>query len=191
MSKVLIGCEESQIECRAFRAIGHEAYSCDLLPCSGSHPEWHLPMDVRTAILLHSWDIIILHPPCTYTALCGNRWYSNSRKRLFGALFTKSVFELAKSVCNHVALEQPATIMQRYIGKKSQIIQPWEYGHGETKSIWLWLSGLPLLRPTNIVAGRNHRIWLMSPSPDRSKLRSKSYPGIAKAMANQWSLYYD
>lgn len=187
MLKVLIGCEESQAVCIEFRKLGHEAYSCDLLPCSGGKPEWHLQMDVKEAILSQQWDIIGLHCPCTYTALCGNRWYWNSPLRIEGIEFTKSVFELAKSLCNKVYLEQPKTIMQKYIGPKSQVIHPYEFGHGETKETWLWLQGLPDLMPTDLVTGRENKIWKMPPSADRAKLRSKTYSGIAAAIASQWS----
>lgn len=185
--KILIGCEESQAVCIEFRKLGHEAYSCDLLPCSGGHPEWHLQLDVKKAILSRKWDIIILHNPCTFTALCGNRWYWNSPLRIEGIEFTKSTWELACSICDKVLLEQPKTIMQKYIGKRSQTIHPWQFGHGETKETWIWLKGLPLLQPTNIVVGRENRMWKMTPSEDRGKLRSKTYPGIAFAIANQYS----
>lgn len=184
--KVLIGCEESQAVCIAFRERGHEAYSCDIQECSGGHPEWHLKMDVRDAIKLKKWGMIILHCPCTYTAVCENKHYYDSPLRIEGINFTKEVYELALSVCDKVVLEQPKTIMQRYIGKKSQAIQPWQFGHGETKETWLWINGLPLLLPTNIVDGREHKIFNMPPSKDRGKLRSKTYSGIARAMAEQW-----
>lgn len=184
--KVLVACEESQAVCIAFRERGHEAYSCDILDCSGNHPEWHLKMDVFDAMKLHKWDMIIIHTPCTFTALCGNRWYWDKPERQEGINFTKSVYEFALSICDKVVLEQPKTIMQKYIGKKSQVIQPWQFGHGETKETWLWINGLPLLEPTNIVEGREHRIWKMPPGPERQKLRSKTYPGIAKAFATQW-----
>lgn len=183
---VLIGCEESQIVCIQFRKLGHGAFSCDLQTCSGGHPEWHLQMDIFEAILLKKWDLIILHCPCTFTALCGNRWYYNSPLRIEGISFTKKCFELAKSVCDKVVLEQPKTIMQRYIGKKTQSIQPYQFGHGETKETWLWLHNLPILQPNNFVTGRENKIWKMSPGPERAKLRSKTYPGIAQAMADQW-----
>lgn len=184
--RVLIACEESQTVCKAFRERGHEAFSCDLLPCSGGHPEWHLQMDCREAILSVKWDMIIIHTPCTYTALCGNRWYFNSPLITKGIMFTTHVYNLAKSVCDKVVLEQPKTIMQKYIGKRSQKIQPYQFGHGETKETWLWVNGLPLLKSTNEVEGRENRIWKMPPSADRAKLRSKTYDGIAKAMAEQW-----
>ena len=183
---VLIGFEESQASCIEFRKIGHNAFSCDLKECSGGHPEWHLQMDIFAALYLKKWDLIILHPPCTYTALCGNRWYSNTELRSQGVELCKNSWDAACSVCDYVALEQPMTIMQRYIGDKSQKIHPWQYGHGETKETWLWLHGLPKLAPTNIVEGRENRIWKMPPSKNRQELRSKTYPGIAKAFAKQW-----
>lgn len=186
--KVLIGFEESQAVCKAFRERGHEAFSCDLQYCSGGHPEWHLQMDFFEALRLKEWDMIILHPPCTctYTAICGNRWYWNSNLRVEGIKLCKDAWDESCKVCFYVALEQPKTIMQRYIGKKTQVIQPWQFGHGETKETWFWLHNLPLLIPVNIVDGRDHRIWKMPPSEDRAKLRSKTFPGIAKAMASQW-----
>jgi hypothetical protein len=185
--KILLGFEESQTECIEFRKRGHEAYSCDLENCSGGRPEWHLKMDIFEAIKLRKWDLIILHPPCTYTALCGNRWYWDKIERVEGISLCKRSWEAANEVCDKVVLEQPKTIMQRYIGKKSQVIQPWQFGHGETKETWLWIKGLPLLQPTNIVEGREHKVWKMSPGPDRGKLRSKAYKGIAEAFASQWS----
>ncbi len=184
--KILIGCEESQAVCIEFRKLGHEAWSCDKEIAGGGHSEWHLQMDILDAIYLYKWDIIILHCPCTYTAVCGNRWYWNSPLRNKGIRFCKKCWVAAISVCDKVVLEQPKTIMQRYIGKKSQAIHPWQFGHGEKKETWLWIRGLPLLVPTKIVKGREQRIFLMSPSIDRGKFRSKTYPGIAKAMARQW-----
>jgi len=183
---VLVGFEESQVVCKAFRAKGHKAYSNDLKGCSGGHPEWHLEMDFFRAVRLKEWDLIILHPPCTYTAICGNRWYWNSPLREVGIRLCKDAWIESCYVCEMVALEQPKTIMQRYIGNKTQVIHPWQFGHGETKETWLWLCGLPLLKPTNIVEGREHKIWKMPPSENRQELRSKTYPGIAEAMANQW-----
>lgn len=208
--KVLIGCEESQAVCKAFRALGHEAYSCDILDCSGGHPEWHIKENILNVIgaikfytsdkrphYINDWDLIILHCPCTYTAICGNRFYWNSPLRIEGINFTKKVYEFALYVCKHVVLEQPKTIMQKYIGKKSQVIQPYEFGHPETKETWLWIKGLPNLKGTKNVKlemeslpnKEKHRIWSMPPSKDRGKIRSKTYEGIAKAMAEQWSEY--
>ncbi len=183
----LIGFEESQAVCKALRERGVVAYSCDTLPCSGGHPEWHLQMDIFEAIRLKKWHGIILHPPCTYTALCGNRWYWDSPLRQEGIKLCKDSWDASNEVCDKVALEQPKTIMQRYIGKKSQVIHPWQFGHGETKETWLWLRGLSLLIPTNEVEGRENRIWKMPPSKERGKLRSKTYPGIAKGIAEQWT----
>lgn len=184
---VLIGCEESQEVTYAFIKRGHNAMSCDLYYAGAKNlPHYH--GDVREAIQMRHWDLIILHPPCTYTAVCGNRWYWNSPLRAEGAAFCRDVWELACSVCDKVCLEQPKTIMQKYIGKRSQVIQPWQFGHGETKETWLWLKNLTVLRQTNIVEGREHRIWKMSPSKDRQKERSRTYTGIAEAMAEQWGI---
>jgi hypothetical protein len=148
-------------------------------------------MDIFEAIRLKKWDLIVLHPPCTFTALCGNRWYYNSPLRIEGAILCKNSWETACSVCDKVVLEQPKTIMQRYIGKKSQVIHPWQFGHGETKETWLWLKGLPKLIPTDVVQGREQRIWKMPASKDRGKLRSKTYPGIAKALAVQYTAFIE
>jgi hypothetical protein len=185
----LIGFEESQEVTIAFRGKGHSVFSCDLQDCSGGHPEWHIKMDIFKAIKLMKWDFIMLHPPCTYTAICGNRWYWDSPLRIEGAKLCKDSWDAACSVCDLVGLEQPKTIMQKYIGKKTQVIHPYQFGHGETKETWLWLKGLPNLSATNEVEGRENRIWKMPPSADRQKLRSKTYPGIAKAMADQWGTF--
>ena len=189
--EILIGFEESQAVMIEMRKQGHEAFSCDLQDCTGGYPEYHLKMDIFQAIGLRKWDMIILHPPCTFTALCGNRWYYNSPLRQEGINLCKDSWEAATAVCDKVALEQPKTIVQKYIGPKSQVIHPWQFGHGETKETWLWLRGLPLLVPTNIVEGRENRIWKMPPTKDpkqRQIERSKTYKGIAQAMAEQWPL---
>ncbi len=182
----LVGFEESQAITKELRAKGIEAYSCDLQDCSGGYPEWHLKMDIFQALKLKKWGGIILHPPCTFTALCGNRWYWNSEKRIEGIELCKNAWYQACKVCDYVALEQPKTIMQKYIGQRTQTIHPWQFGHGETKETWLWLKGFPKLEPTEIVEGRENKIWKMPPSKDRGKLRSKTYPGIAKAISLQW-----
>lgn len=184
---VLVGFEESQAITVELRKLGVNAFSCDLQSPSGGFPEYHLQMDIFEAIHSRKWDMIILHPPCTFTALCGNRWYYDSPLRIEGIELCKRAWEEACKVSEFVALEQPKTIMQRYIGKKSQVIHPWQFGHGETKETWLWLKNLPELEPTDIVDGRKNRIWKMPPSKDRQKLRSKTYPGIAKAIAEQWT----
>lgn len=185
---VLVGCEESQEVTAAFVSLGHRAMSCDLY-YDGAKGLPHYRGDVREAILTKKWDIIILHPPCTYTCLSGNRWYYNSPLRIEGARFCEDVWNLSCKNCAHVALEQPKTIMQRFIGKRSQSIQPHQFGHGETKETWLWLYNLPNLIPTDIVDGRENRIWKMAPSSDRSRERSATYPGIASAFAIQWGKY--
>jgi len=187
---ILVGFEESQAITIELRKLGYNALSCDLQDCSGGHPEWHLKMDIFEAINSRSWDMIILHPPCTYTALCGNRWYWNSPLRKEGIELCKKAWAEACKVCDYVALEQPKTIMQKHIGQRTQTIHPYQFGHGETKETWLWLKGLPLLQPTQIVDGRENRIWKMPPSKDRQKLRSKTYPGIAQAIAEQWTAVF-
>ena len=187
---ILVGFEESQAITIELRKRGYNAFSCDLQDCSGGHPEWHLKMDIFQAIHLRKWGMIILHPPCTFTALCGNRWYWNSTLRIEGIELCKKSWEEACNVCYYVALEQPKTIMQKYIGNRTQTIHPWQFGHGETKETWLWLKNLPELKPTNIVDGRKNLIWKMPPSKYRQKLRSKTYPGIAEAIAEQWTAVF-
>jgi hypothetical protein len=186
MEKVLVGFEKSQEITAAFIALGHNAMSCDL-NYDGEKNLPHYRGDVFDAMKMKAWDLIILHPPCTYTALCGNRWYWNSPLRQDGIDLCVRAWNEAKKYSYKVALEQPKTIMQKYIGKRSQSIQPWQFGHGETKETWLWLYNLPLLIPTDEVEGREHHIWKMAPSPDRQKERSKTFMGIAIAIADQWS----
>jgi hypothetical protein len=183
--KILLACEESQKVAIEFRRLGHEAYSCDTEQCSGGHPEWHLQQDV-TALLKDSWSMIIAFPPCTHIACSGARWFREKQidGRQQGGIdfFMKFV----NCDCDKIAIENPIGIMSTNYRKPDQIIQPWQFGHGETKATCLWLKGLPLLKPTKIVNGRENRIWKMPPSIDRSKLRSKTYDGIARAMASQW-----
>lgn len=191
MAKVLVGCEESQEVAKSFRELGFESYSCDIIPCSGGHSEYHLQMDIFKALDLHKWDLIILHPPCTKIAVSGNAWYgkekSKFKERVQAVKWTQKLWDYAISICDKVALENPVGVLNS-MGNfpKPSYIQPWQFGHGETKKTGLWLHGLPKLIPTNIVDGREQRIWKMPPSEDRGKLRSKTYPGIAKAIANQW-----
>lgn len=195
---VLIGCEESQEVCKAFRALGHEAYSCDLEESSGGHPEWHLQMDVFEAIKLKKWDLAIFHPTCTYLTISANRWYKDQPERKSGTLVgearrqervkaIKFFMDLYNCDIPKIAIENPIGIMSSEFRKPDQVIQPWMFGHGETKATCLWLRGLPRLKPTNIVAGREQRIWKLSPGKDRTKLRSKTFKGIAEAFASQWS----
>jgi len=187
--KILVACEESQAVCIAFRKKGHEAYSCDILPCSGGHPEWHFQEDIKNVIYLMPWDMIIAFPPCTDLAVSGARWFKekqvDGRQQHSIDFFMYFVRYNAKYGVPLV-IENPIGIMSTYYRKPDQIIQPWQFGHGETKATCLWLMGLPKLKYTNIVLGREQRIWRMSPSPERAKLRAKTFPGIAEAMAEQW-----
>jgi hypothetical protein len=182
--KVLVACEESQAVTIAFRNRGHEAYSCDLLPCSGGHPEWHIQGDAIEQ-LKREWDLVVAFPPCTDLAVSGARWFP--QKRADGRQQRSIEFFMHfANYSGRIAIENPIGIMSSVWRKPDQIIQPWQFGHGETKATCLWLKGLPLLKPTNIVEGREGRIWKMPPSADRGKLRSKTYEGIARAMAEQW-----
>ena len=198
--KVLINCEESQRVTQAFRDLGHEAYSCDLLPTSGFHPEWHLQMDCFEAIKLKQWDLMIAFPTCTYLTISANKWYKDQPARKSGALVgaerrqareeaVKFFMALYNTDIPHIAIENPVGIMSTRFRKPDQVIQPWMFGHGETKATCLWLKGLPKLTPTNIVEGRHQRLHELPPSNDRAKLRSKTYSGIALGMATQWAEY--
>lgn len=202
--RILIGCEESQAVTIAFRKLGHEAFSCDLEPCSGGHPEWHIQEDIFS-VLDGSWDAGIFFPPCTYLTVSGNRWLKDGVKAkegvLTGAARRKAqdeAVEFVKRLSTSVpisAIENPIGVLSTKWRKPDQIIQPWQFGHGETKATCLWLNNLPKLKPTNIVEGREDRIFRLPPTADRAKLRSKTYQGIADAMADQWSKaieeYYD
>ena len=184
--KILLACEESQAVCKEFRALGHEAYSCDIEPCSGGHPEWHLQQDVLPLLKEH-WDMIIAFPPCTHLAVSGAAWFEQKRKDGRQQQGIDFFMHFANCQCEKMAIENPIGIMSKLWRKPDQIIQPWQFGHGETKATCLWLKGLPLLSPTNIVSGREQRLHRLPPSPDRAKIRSKTFPGIAKAMAEQWA----
>lgn len=182
--KVLVACEESQVVCMAFREVGHEAYSCDLQDCSGGHPEWHIKGNV-IPLLEQDWDMVIAFPPCTDLAVSGARWF---KEKLLDGRQQRSIdffMQFTRLKCKW-AIENPIGIMSTKYRKPDQIIQPYMFGHGEVKSTCLWLYKLPLLSPTEIVAGREERIWKMPPHPERSKMRSKTYSGIAKGMASQW-----
>ncbi len=183
--KILIACEESQSVCNELRKLEHETYSCDILPTSGNHPEWHIQADIST-ILNENWDMIVAFPPCTHLASSGARWFEQKRKDGSQQSAIEFFMKFTNLECPKVAIENPVGIMSSHYRKPDQIIQPWQFGHGETKATCLWLKGLPKLIPENIVNGREQKIWKMSPSKNRSKLRSKTYSGIAKAMANQW-----
>ena len=181
--KVLIACEESGTVRDAFIAQGHQAMSCDLLPTRSNGP--HYQGDVRD-VLEYPWDLMIAHPPCTHLSVSGAKHFAG--KKMNGSQFAAVSFfmMLAKSGIRMTAIENPICIMSNLYRKPDQIIQPWQFGHGETKATCLWLKGLPKLRPTNVVEGREARIHRMAPSPSRARERSATYSGIAQAMASQW-----
>jgi len=181
--RVLVGCEYSGTVRDAFITAGHDAMSCDLLPTEAPGP--HYQGDIRD-VLDYPWDMAIFHPPCTHLSVSGARHFE--AKRMDGRQQAAASFfmMLARAPIERIAIENPVCIMSSLWRKADQTIQPWQFGHGETKATCLWLKGLPLLVPTSIVEGRENRIWRMPPSADRWKLRSTTYPGIAKAMAEQW-----
>jgi len=203
--KVLIGCEESQAICKAFRALGFEAYSCDLDPCSGERPEWHLQMDVFEAIKLHDWTLGIFHPTCQYLSVSGARWMYNKDGSINQDRKDKQdkalsfVQRLMDADIPHIAIENPISVISSKIRKPDQIIQPWMHGHPETKSTCLWLKNLPTLVPTNNVKAEmeklpkkeQSKIHYMSPGPERARLRSKTFEGVARACAEQWSTFLE
>lgn len=183
---ILVACEESAVVREAFLARGHKALSCDLLRSRIVGP--HYQGDVFD-VTDFPWDLAILHPPCTHTAVSGARYFATKwadGRQAAGVAFALRLWRAVSHV-PHVALEQPVSILSSLWRKPDQIIQPWQFGHGETKATCLWLRGLPKLRPTRVVAGRVARIHCMAPSPERARLRSTTYPGIAQAMAEQWS----
>lgn len=207
--KILVACEESQAVTIELRKLGHEAYSCDLEPCSGGHPEWHLQEDV-IPLLKQRWDMIIAFPPCTHLAVSGAAWFEQKRKDNTQHDAIEFFMQILNSDCEKIAVENPVNIISgKYIGKHftdlqdkynfpikpSQAIQPYEYGHMEQKKTCLWLKGLPLLEPTcnvyedmmKLPRNKRERLHYLPPSAERAKLRSKTYPGIAKAMAEQWA----
>jgi hypothetical protein len=211
LMRILVGCEESQAVTIELRKLGHEAYSCDLQECSGGHPEWHFKMDVFKAIAggmlvtqlgqlveVKDLDMGIFFPDCTYLTVSANKWYKDQPERKSGKLVGRArreargkAFEFFMALWNcgipKIAIENPIGIMSSYFRKPDQILQPWMFGHGETKATYLWLKNLPKITPTNIVSGREQRLRKLPPSKDRTKLRSKTFPGIAKAMAEQWA----
>lgn len=220
--KVLIACEESQAVCKAFRELGHEAYSCDIVECSGGHPEWHILQDVIPLLngsckfitmdgIQHcidgKWDLIIAHPPCTYLTVTGNRWFNVDRygekaiqRHKDRKEAIKFFMEFANADCKKIAIENPIGIMSSEWRKPDQIIDPWQFGDAFEKKTCLWLKGIPKLIPTNIVeipprkkfdSGKTMPSWYAEawnlPKEERAKLRSKTFPGIAQAMAEQWT----
>ena len=187
-SRVLIGCEESQTICKAFRDRGFEAYSCDILPTRGN-PEWHYQGDIVDAIQAYPWDLIIIHPDCSALANSGNAYYGRGRprhcQRIEAIKWTVALWRLAVDNAPFVALENPVSVIFKYLPNVSYV-QPWQHGHGEIKKTGFCLKGLPRLQPTNIVEGRASNIVKMGPSPTRKRDRAVTYPGIAKAIAKQW-----
>ena len=223
--KVLVACEESQAVCKAFRELGHEAYSCDIQECSGGHPEWHIQGDVSKIInpvddgefvgicfstvdevihVVEKWDLIISHPPCTYLALTGNKWFKHEYKDRFPERenqreeAVKFFMMFANADCERIAIENPVCIMSSRWRKPDQYIEPYYFGDPEKKKTGLWLKGLPKLVPTDVVepiivqckSGAKEPRWHMEtmklPSKERAKERSMTFPGIARAMAEQW-----
>lgn len=179
--RVLIACEFSGTVRDAFARRGHHAMSCDFLPSETPGP--HYQGDV-SMILAHGWDMMIAHPPCTHLAVSGARWFKDKQQEQQEALaFVRALMD---APIERIAIENPVSVISSKIRKPNQIIQPWQFGHGETKATCLWLKNLPKLKPTNIVDGREARIHKMSPGPDRWKERSKTYQGIADAMSDQW-----
>ena len=202
--RVLIACEESQRVCIAFRDKGHEAYSCDILPCGGGQPAWHIQDDVLKH-LDEGWDLIIAHPPCTFLTVAANKYYNIDKygdKAVQRIEYRKEAInfflKFTQLRCERVAIENPIGIMSSIYQKPTQIIQPYQFGDAERKATCLWLKGLPKLHPTNIVqpeiivhkSGRtdsklHFETWRL-PKEERAKIRSKTFQGIAKAMAEQW-----
>lgn len=182
--RVLVACEFSGIVREAFREAGHDAWSCDLLPSEIDGQ--HIQGDV-SLILCDGWDLMIAHPPCTHLAVSGARWFSS--KKLEQAEALEFVRLLMNAPIERIAIENPISIISSKIRKPDQIIQPWQFGHGETKATCLWLKNLPLLKETEISSERHGRVWREPPSPERWKNRSRTLSGIAKAMASQWGCH--
>jgi len=219
--KILVACEESQRVTMEFRARGHEAYSCDIIDCSGGHPEWHIKEDVlpllngncefmtedgTTHEVNGKWDMIIAFPPCTYLTVTGNRWFNVERygekalKRIEDRKEAIQFFlSFANADCDKIAIENPVGVMSTEWRKPNQIINPWQFGDPFEKKTCLWLKGLPNLEATDVVeiperkqfaSGKSMPTWYADafrlPKEERAKLRSKTFPGIARAMAEQW-----
>ena len=201
MKPMLVACEESQRVTTALRKNGIEAYSCDLKPTSGNHPEWHIRAHLEDIIGEGSeWAGIIAFPDCTYLTVSANKWYKDQPLRKSGVLVGKDrrdareyaiafFMMIANRNCPNITIENPIGIMSTVYRKPDQIIQPWMFGHGETKATCLWLKGFPLLKPTNIVEGREQRLHYLPPSKNRAELRSKTFQGIADALGYQYSEY--
>ena len=180
--RVLVACEYSGRVRDAFRRRGHDAWSCDLLECEGD-ASWHLQQPVED-VLHAGWDLMIAHPPCTHLAVSGSRHFYRKQREQAAAL--DFVRLLMAAPIARWCIENPVSVISTAIAPPQQIIQPWQFGHGETKATCLWLNNLPRLQPTCVVDGREARVHRMAPSPDRWKERSRTYKGIAEAMAEQW-----
>jgi len=203
--RVLIACEESQTICKAFRKLGHDAFSCDIQECSGGHPEWHIQDDVLKH-LDENWELMIAHPPCTYISYARTKWW-NDKGRLWKRLDALKFFaELyGTNYIPHICIENPMGCASPTIAKYTQIIQPYQFGDTESKRTCLWLKNLPQLKPTQIVEPKIYGYYkkgkkkgqpiygnsYLKFSEDRGKIRSKTFKGIAKAMATQWSEYIE
>lgn len=189
MRPILIGCEESQVICGALRAAGFEAYSCDIKPTRGN-PDWHIQGDIMDVLPRRRWSMVILHPDCTAMAVSGNRWYGKDmpkhNERIDQVEWTLNLWRIAKTVSDCVALENPVSVIFSELDNV-QYVQPWQFGHGETKKTGFALHNLSPLEPTNIVEGREQRIWKMGPSENRKRDRSVTYQGIADAIVEQWA----
>ncbi|AGO48449.1 hypothetical protein Phi18:2_gp02 [Cellulophaga phage phi18:2] len=203
--RILLACEESQEVTKRLRLKGHEAFSCDILPCSGGHPEWHLQQDV-TELLKQKWDMIIAFPPCTFLTVTGNRWFNIERygeKAIKRHQDRKDAIDFfmmfANADCDKIVIENPVGVMSSHYQKPNQIVNPYQFGDPFEKKTCLWIKGLPNLIPTNIVeppkrtefaSGKSMPTWYADawklPKEERAKLRSKTFPGIAQAMADQW-----
>lgn len=211
---VLVACEESQTVCKAFRELGWEAYSCDIESESGKHPEWHIQQDVIPLIngncsfkttdgtkhhIEGQWDLLICHPPCTDLAVSGARWFKEKQADGRQQRSIDFFMQFTKAKCKHIAIENPVGIMSTYYRKPDQIVQPWQFGEPFEKTTCLWLVGLPELEATNIVeipprqrckSGKTLPEWYSNaPKKDRARIRSKTFDGIAQAMAEQWTKY--
>ena len=210
--RILVACEESQAITKELRKLGHEAFSCDLLPCSGGHPEWHYQQDVFE-VIDKGWDMMIAHPPCTFLAVSGARWMYNkdgsvNQERLKNQnLALDFVQKLMDAPIGKIAIENPISVISSQIRKPDQIVQPWQFGDKAQKSTCLWLKNLPLLKPTNIVekgefiefvskkgVKKKQPKWYFdalknAKTPaERRTLRSKTFKGMAEAIAKQWTL---
>lgn len=181
--RVLVACEFSGTVRDAFIAKGFDAVSCDIRPTESPGP--HIQSDVLE-VLNDGWDLMIAHPPCTHLAVSGARWFEAKRKDGRQQAAIDFFMQLAEAPIKRICIENPVSIMATVWRKPDQCVQPWQFGHGETKRTCLWLKNLPLLKPTKIIEGREARVWKMPPRPEREKERSRFFSGIAEAMADQW-----